>query len=71
MTGFVVQGHVWKLKIQWLLLVFLIFSASLPWSDHFVLFDLLDVNGANVLCDIPVLRLNVIWIFGWNHSYCL
>ncbi len=32
--------------IQWLLLVFLvIFNASLPGSDDFVLFDLLDGNG--------------------------
>ncbi len=49
--------------ILWLLLVFVVlFSASLPGSDHFVLFDL-DGNGAlfeNVLCDIPVLRINLI-----------
>ncbi len=60
--------------IQWLLLVFLVlFSASLPGSDHFVLFDL-DGNGAlfeNVLCDIPFLRINLIWIFGWKLIYCL
>ncbi len=37
----------------------MIFSASSPGSDDFVLFDSLDGNGAlftNVLCDIPVLR---------------
>ncbi len=43
----------------------LIFSATvLPGSDDFVLFfDSLDGNGTlfrNVLCDIPVLRINLI-----------
>ncbi len=62
MTGFVVQGHMWKLKIQWLLLVFLIFSAILPWSDTFVLFDSLDVNGANVLCKHVIITLALVII---------
>ncbi len=48
--------------IQWLLLFFFeIFSASLSGSDDFVLFDSLDGNGAlfaNVLCNIPVLRIS-------------
>ncbi len=45
---------------------------SLPGSDYFVLFDLLDGNGAlfaYVLCDIPFLRIRLIRIFGWKHSY--
>ncbi len=50
--------------IQWLLLLFLvIFCASLSGSDDFVLVDSLDGNGAlfaNVLCDIPVLRISLI-----------
>ncbi len=61
-----------KYYIQWLLLVLLvIFSASLPGSDDFVLFDSLDGNGAlfaNVLCNIPVLRIILTRIFGWKHS---
>ncbi len=51
----------------------MIFSASLPGSDDFVLFDLLDVNSAlfaDVLYDISVLRISLIRIFGWKHSYC-
>ncbi len=38
---------------------------SLPGSDDFVLFYLLDGNGAlfaYVLCDIPVLHISLIWI---------
>lgn len=32
-----------------------------------------DRNGAlftKVLCEIPVLSINLISIFGWKHSYC-
>ncbi len=46
---------------------------SLRGSDDFVLFYLLDGNGAlfaYVLSDIPVLLINLIRIFGWKHSYC-
>ncbi len=51
----------------------MIFSASLPASGYFVIFDSLNGNDAlftNVLCDIPVLRISLILIFGWKHSYC-
>ncbi len=58
--------------IQWLLLLFLlIFSVSLSGSDDFVLFDLLDGNGAlfaNVLCDIAILHTSSIRHFEWKHS---
>ncbi len=43
-----------------------IFSASLPGSDDFVLFDSLDGNSAvfaYVLCDITILRISLIQIF--------
>ncbi len=45
----------------------MIFSGSLSGSDNFVLVDSLDGNGAlfaNVLCNIPVLRISLIRIFG-------
>ncbi len=49
-----------------------IFSATVfQGSDDFVLFDSLDGNGAlfaNVLCDIPVLHISLIRIFGWKPS---
>ncbi len=49
-----------------------VYSASVSVSDDFVLFDSLDWNGAlfaNVLCEIPVLRISLIQIFGWKPSY--
>ncbi len=49
-------------------IVFLvIFSASLPGGDDFILFDSSDGNSvlfANVLCDIQVLCTSLILIFG-------
>ncbi len=49
----------------------MIFSASLSGNYDFVIFDLLDGNGAlfaNVLRDIPVLRTRLIQIFSWNFG---
>ncbi len=44
------------------------------YQEAMILFSIsLDGNGAlftKVLCDIPVLHITLIRIFGWKHSYC-
>ncbi len=65
--------HIWKLLYSVASLIFLVIFSATVYQEVTILFsDSLDGNGAlfaYVLCDIPVLHISLIWIFGWKHSY--
>ncbi len=54
--------------------IFLVIFSATVYQEVTILFSLTrwmeTVLYSHVLCDIPVLRISQIRIFGWKHSYC-
>ncbi len=68
--------HIWKLLYSVASLIFFVIFSAPVYQEVTILFSLTRwmetvALFANVLCDIPVLRVHLIKIFGWKHSYCL
>ncbi len=55
-------------------ILLVIFSTTVYQEVTILFSDSLDGNGAlfaNVLCDIPVLRISLFLIFKWKHHYAI